>query len=119
MRTYWSGCTGQVGVFKSLNINADCVIFHPPGLTNMMFMPPGGLIVEFVGHFDNVHMPLCGYYGPYAAIFGHHHYTHAYNYDTKDPIRPDLAAKKALEFYNQLRMNDREHMNITTIIYQP
>ena len=30
------------------------------GLTNIMFMPPGSLLVEIVGVFDGRMLPLCG-----------------------------------------------------------
>ena len=69
----------------------------------MMFMPSNSLVIELVSGFHNVHMPFCGYYGMFSAIYGHHHYLHAYNYHTKQPISSDIAANKTRLFYDKTR----------------
>ncbi len=71
-----------------------------------MFMPPGGLVVEFSGRFDVVSMPVCGYYGPFGAISGHHHFVYAYDLERKDKLegnRSVEAARLAHAFYAQLQ----------------
>eukprot|EP00981_Chlorochromonas_danica_P014558 scaffold8281_cov177-Ochromonas_danica.AAC.3 len=75
---------------------------HGAGMTNMMFMPPNSLIVEFAGVVRDVHAPICGYYGPYAATFGHHHYFHAYNGHTGH-IHMSAAATRAAAFYQVIQ----------------
>ena len=47
---------------------------HGAGLTNIMFMAPGTVLVELTGEYDGRMAPVCGYHGPLAAIFGVHHY---------------------------------------------
>lgn len=60
---------------------ADIIFgLHGAGLTNSMFMRPGGLLVEIVGFWDGRILPLCGHYGPYAAVFNIHHFI--YNFDS-------------------------------------
>jgi hypothetical protein len=44
-----------------------------------MFMPPGSFLVEIVGYFDGKMLPVCGIYGPLAAVFGVHHYIYYYD----------------------------------------
>ena len=52
----------------------------------MIFMPPGGIVAEIVGEFDGRMTPLCGFHGPLAAVFGHHHYIHYYDSFGKEEI---------------------------------
>ena len=47
-------------------------------------MPEGGIVFEISGHFNDVQMPLCGYFGSMAHMFGHHHYLYTYNGENDD-----------------------------------
>jgi hypothetical protein len=83
-------------------------LFWGEGLTNIIFMPPGGLVVEMAGQFNDVNMPVCGYYGTLGAVMGLHHYLYVYHFYKEEkskveyPLRPDITAKDALQFYNQI-----------------
>ena len=63
-----------------------------------MFMAPTALVVEITGHVLDVSMPWCGYYGPTAAIFGHHHYIYAYDHSQQNLNASDVAYQARL-FY--------------------
>jgi phosphotransferase system glucose/maltose/N-acetylglucosamine-specific IIC component len=101
-------CTAQVRVFYALpqqTLTAVLTAFLLclcSGLTNMIFMPPGSLVVEITGQFDGRTMPLCGYHGGLAAVFGLHHYV--YYYDWKGGERLDAAqvAAEAAQFWRFL-----------------
>ena len=59
---------------------ADIVVgHHGAGLTNAMFMRPGSVLLEIAGFWDGRILPLCGHYGPYASVFGVHHYIFSFD----------------------------------------
>lgn len=61
----------QVALYQRASV---LVGIHGAGLTNLMFMAPGTVLVELTGEFDGRMAPVCGYHGPLAAAFGVHHY---------------------------------------------
>lgn len=72
------------------------------GLTNMIFMPAGSLVVEIVGKFDGRMLPLCGYHGSLAAVFGIHHYVHYYDYKGGETLDMKAVAVEASNFHRFL-----------------
>eukprot|EP01038_Epipyxis_sp_PR26KG_P007119 gene7119-9715_t len=87
--------------------NSDIIVgAHGAGLMNQIFMPPNSLVVEIVGFFDEVNMPVCGYYGTVAAVFGQHHFI--YSYDWAEGVTLDtteLSIKSKL-FYDHIHHNN-------------
>ena len=88
-------------------------VYNVIGLTNIMFMPPGGLLIEIVGEFNDVNMPVCGYYGTLSAVCGHHHYLYVYDFNSmvdrktveginKYSLKPEEAADDAVKFYEYI-----------------
>jgi hypothetical protein len=61
----------QIALYQRASV---LVGIHGAGLTNLMFMAPGTVLVELTGEFDGRMTPVCGYHGPLAAAFGVHHY---------------------------------------------
>ncbi len=57
--------------------NADIVVgFHGAGLSNAMFMRPGGVLVEVVSKYDSRHIPMIGIFPRISDIIGLHHYSY-------------------------------------------
>lgn len=81
---------------------ADIVIgMHGAGLSNAMFMRPGGVLVEVVYDFDARHAPIIGIFPRLSGIIGLHHYT-MYIRDTGlDVIK---LANETLKFSTQARL---------------
>lgn len=94
-----------MGCDIALYQRADIVIgFHGAALTNVMFMRPGTVLVEIVGGYDGRMIPVCGIYGPLAAVFGVHHYIFYYD-GVLDPDSlniPDVVMQ-ARKFYEHIR----------------
>lgn len=68
----------------------------------MIYMPPGGLVVEIVGQFDGRMLPLCGYHGGLAAVFGLHHYIYYYDSRGGEALDPHKVAAEAAAFHRFL-----------------
>ncbi len=75
-----------------------------------MFMPPGCLVVEITSRLaDSKFMPLCGYIGPFSAIFGQHHLLFAYDYESGGRLAGNKSIAMAMlarEFYMQLHRQE-------------
>lgn len=114
----WGTCCPACEMIKYSH--ADVLVgVHGAGLTNQMFMQPNSLIVEIVGDFKDVNMPVCGYYGTLAAVMGNHHYIYTYVHpiamfmvrklapDEKLLYRfkPEDAAAGARKLYQQIHSN--------------
>lgn len=96
--------------------NADILVGnHGAGLTSSMFMPPGGMVVEIVANLKDVNMPICGYYGPWASMFGHHHYLHSYRHPLNEKLSVTAVAAEALKFYRELHQSGS--LNVTSLVY--
>jgi hypothetical protein len=102
----------------ALYAHADVLVGeHGAGLTNLMFMPKGALVVELVGAFRDVSMPVCGYYGPYGAIFGHHHYLHVYDHAVETvSLRISTAAASVADFYEKIHGQDVTRVTTTPVV---
>eukprot|EP01031_Cornospumella_fuschlensis_P027960 gene27960-33763_t len=70
---YCSAC--DIFLFSQADI---FVAEHGAGIANVMFMRPGGLLIETVSHIDDRHLPMCGYYNSLAGGIGIHHYIYSY-----------------------------------------
>ena len=56
---------------------ADIVIgHHGAGLSNAIFMKPGGVMIEVVYNFDSRHAPILGIFPRIADLVGLHHYSY-------------------------------------------
>jgi hypothetical protein len=81
---------------------ADVLVgIHGAGLTNIMFMKPGAVLVELIGEFDGRMTPVCGYHGPLAAAFGIHHYLYFWEWKEsgKKPPSDEALNELALQAY--------------------
>jgi hypothetical protein len=68
-----------------------------------MFMPPGSILIEIVGQFDGRMMPLCGYHGTLAAIFGVHHYIYYFDYKGEEVLDFEEVVREAKNFYEVVK----------------
>ena len=83
---------------------ADVLIgYHGAGLTNVMFMKPGSIVVEITGQFDGRMLPKCGYHGPLATVFGIHHYIYYYDWRGEETLDFDDVSYKIALFHKRLR----------------
>eukprot|EP01039_Chlorochromonas_danica_P005775 gene5775-6360_t len=81
---------------------ADVVIgFHGAGLSNAMFMKPGGLIVEVVYNYDSRHAPITGIFPRIADIIGLHHFSY---YVRDIQMNGEQLAKETFDFYKKTRL---------------
>lgn len=56
---------------------ADIVVgYHGAGLSNAVFMKPGGVMVEVIYHFDSRHAPIIGIFPRISDIIGLHHFSY-------------------------------------------
>ncbi|RYH12936.1 glycosyltransferase family 61 protein [archaeon] len=87
---------------------ADIVVGeYGAGLTNIIFMRPGSLLVETVNEIDDRHFPYCGYYNSLSGGLGVHHYIHAYRQQSYIPhfhMNVTSFASSIVEFYRNLTM---------------
>jgi hypothetical protein len=86
----------QVRLFS----NAQIVIgHHGAGLTNTLYMPRGGVVVEVVPFFDSKHAPGVGIFPRVASVIGLHHYLYYPKNETGDSVfHPVTFARETAKF---------------------
>jgi hypothetical protein len=85
----------QAEVFSRADI---AIGFHGAGMSNAIFMKPGGLLVEVVYDYDSRHLPIIGIFPRVCDIIGLHHFS----YFTRD-IGLDVVklANETATFYDK------------------
>lgn len=82
---------------------ADVVIgHHGAGLSNAMFMRPGGVLVEVVYNYDSRHAPILGIFPRIADMVGLHHMT--YYIFKMNPFDMIKFANETAAFARQARL---------------
>jgi len=77
---------------------ADVVVgIHGAGLTNCIYMKPGGVVVEGIPQYDSRHAPITGIFPRLSGMMGLHHYT----YDMKNDFSPAKIAKETRRFFDE------------------
>ena len=84
----------QIKMFHNSDIT---IAIHGAGLTNTMFMKPGGIVVEVIPVFDTRHAPLTGIFPRLSSIIGLSHYTYYTSQDINNLNAVELV-KKTLAF---------------------
>ena len=79
---------------------------HGAGLTNAVFMKPGGIMVEAVPHFDSRHAPITGIFARLAGMNGLNHFSY---YLRKD-FSPERLANETKSFFDTVRNGQPRHM---------
>jgi hypothetical protein len=82
---------------------ADIVIgFHGAGLSNAMFMRPGGILVEIISKFDSRHVPVVGIFPRVSDIIGLHHFS----YVVKNVKEFNISSfvKDVVEFHSKTKL---------------
>lgn len=81
---------------------ADVVIgFHGAGLSNAMFMKPGGVLLEVVYFYDSRHAPIVGIFPRISDIIGLHHFIYYVKDITLDGTQ---LAHEAHDFYSKAHL---------------
>jgi hypothetical protein len=86
----------QAQVFNSAEV---VVGVHGAGLTNAVFMNPGGILVEAVPRYDSRHAPITGIFARLAGMNGLSHFS----YYLRKEFHPDRLANHTREFYDHVR----------------
>lgn len=88
----------QIRLFNEAEV---VIAMHGAGMTNNMYMRPGGVVVEVVPEFDSRHAPLVGIFPRLSGIMGLHHYTYYIKGVEFDPVQ--LALDTA-DYYNKVKL---------------
>eukprot|EP01038_Epipyxis_sp_PR26KG_P016084 gene16084-21847_t len=89
----------QAEMFHRANI---VIGIHGAGLSNAIFMRPGGILVEVILDFDSRHAPLIGIFPRVSAIVGLHHYT--YYVDKAIGVKVEKLVKDTYEFSKKVNL---------------
>ena len=89
----------QVQLFSKADV---VVAMHGAGLTNTIYMKPGGVVVECVPNFDSRMAPIVGIFPRLSAIAGLHHYT--YWIPDNAGFSPGRLANSTRDFYRSVHL---------------
>lgn len=95
-------CTAQL--FSRAQI---VVGIHGAGLTNCVFMPPDGVVVEVVPRFDSRHAPVTGIFARLSGMNGLNHYSY---YIGDDSFHPDLLANDTRIYFDEIMRGQPRRM---------